>query len=279
MRKRKKAAHFLLLPELSCSPQNEALVSAYLDLGYEVDLFTPGGSCDCSAYDSGVTCKPVEYGRRWLLRNVFLPFWRGYSFFSGTSEDPLAVVGTLSAVHRRPAIALVDEIRSGSYRGLARESWKGLCRLAMRRADLNIVNDASRAELLKDYAHLPSSKKIIVYPSAFYCPPSPINRKLQREAWGLPADALVLGASGIFNLATGADWLIDALKVPGRYGVIQPVGTDPLALFLLRRLEMSSRLYVEAKRLDWRTTWAQAGAMDIGAVVYTNPAPQFQHHR
>ena len=95
--------------------------------------------------------------------------------------------------------------------------------------------------------------------------------------WGVPEDALVVGASGNFNLTAGADWLIDALKIPGRYGVIQPLGTDPLALFLLKRLEMSSRIYVEEKRLDWRTAWAQAAAMDIGVVIYKNPAPQFQH--
>jgi hypothetical protein len=277
MNKAKKAAHFLLIPELACSPQNEALISAYLDLGYEVDLFTPGGSCDSSTYGSQVTCKPVEYGSRWLLSNALLPFWRRYSLFSGTSENPLAMVGVLSAIHRRPAIALVDEIKSGSYRGNARESWKRLCRLGIRRAELNIVNDACRIDLLKGYARLPKGKNIVVYPSAYRCPPPPVDRKLQRKAWGLPEDALVVGASGNFNLALGADWLIDALKAPGRYGVIQPLGIDPLALFLLKQLEMTSRVYVEEKRLDWRTAWAQAAAMDIGTVVYKNPAPQFQH--
>ena len=277
MKKRKKAAHFLSIPELACSPQNEALISAYLDLGCEVDLFTPGGSCDVSAYGDQVACRPVEYGLRWLLRHVILPFWRRYTLFSGTSEDPLAVVGVLSTIHRRPAIALVDEIKSGSYRGNARESWKQLCRLGMRRAELNIVNDEFRIELLKKYSGLPDSKKIIVYPSAYRCPPPPVDRKLQREIWGVPEDALVVGASGGFNLTAGADWLIDALRIPGRYGVIQPLGTDPLALFLLRRLEMSSRIYVEEKRLDWRTAWAQAAAMDIGVVIYNNSAPQFQH--
>ena len=277
MIKGKKAAHFLLSPELACSPQNEALISAYLDVGCEVDLFTPGGSCDVGAYGSRVECRPVEYGNRWLLRNALLPSWRRYSLFSGTSEDPLAIVGVLSAIHRRPAIALVDEIKSGSYRGDARESWKRLCRLGMRRAELNIVNDTFRIELLKKYARFPESKKIIVYPSAYRCPPPPVNRKLQREMWGIPEDALVVGASGGFNLTAGADWLIDALKIPGRYGVIQPVGTDPLAFFLLKRLEMSSRIYVEEKRLDWRTAWAQAAAMDLGVVIYNNPAPQFQH--
>ena len=277
MAKGKRAAHFLLVPELACSPQNEALISAYLDLGYEVDLFTPGASCDIGAYSSRVACRPVEYGRRWLLRNALLPFWRRYSLFSGTSEDPLAIVGVLSTIHRRPAIALVDEIKSGSYRGNARESWKRLCRLGMRKAELNIVNDTFRIELLKKYARLPEGKKIFVYPSAYRCPPDPVNRKLQREIWGVPEDALVVGASGSFNFTVGADWLIDALKIPGRYGIIQPLGTDPFALFLLKRLEMSSRIYIEEKRLDWRTAWAQAAAMDIGAVIYKNPAPQFQH--
>ena len=87
-----------------------------------------------------------------------------------------------------------------------------------------------------------------------------------------------MGASGNFNLSLGADWLIDALKVPGRYGVIQPVGTDPFFLFLLRRLEMSSRIYIEEKRLDWRTAWAQAAAMDIGVVIYNNPSTPISAH-
>src|SRR5262249_9712063 len=135
----------------------------------------------------------------------------------------------------------------------------------------------SRIELLKKYAGLPNGKRIVVYPSAYRCPPAPVDRKLQRATWGVPEDDLVVGASGIFNLTTGADWLIDALKAPGRFGVIQPVATDPLALFLLKRLEMNSRIYVEEKRLDWRTAWAQAAAIDIGAVIYNTPAPQFQH--
>src|SRR5262245_6876391 len=117
----------------------------------------------------------------------------------------------------------------------------------MRRAELNIVNDTSRIELLQKYARLPDNKNIIVYPSAYRCPPPPVDRKIQREAWGVPEDALVVGASGNFNLTLGADWLIDALKVPGRYSVIQPGATDPFVLFLLKRLEMSPRIYIEEK--------------------------------
>src|SRR5262245_4238197 len=101
-------------------------------------------------YDPRVTYGQVEYVRVCILRNAVLPFWRRYSLFSGTSEDPLAIVGVLSTIHRQPAIALVDEIKSGSYRGNARESWKRLCRFGMHKAELNIVNDASRIELLNE---------------------------------------------------------------------------------------------------------------------------------
>jgi glycosyltransferase involved in cell wall biosynthesis len=277
MAKGKKAAHFLRIPELAGSPPNEALISAYLELGYEVDLFTPGGSCDIGAYGSRVECRPAEYGRRWLLCNALLPFWGRYSLFSGTSEDPLAIVGVLSTLHRRPSIALVDEILSGSYRGDARESWKRLCRFGMRKAELNIVNDTFRIGLLKEYAGLPAGKRIIVYPGCYRYPPRPVDRKLQRETWGIPEDALVLGSSGHFDLSSGADWLIDALKIPGRYGVIQLLGMDPFAIFLLGRLEMSSRIYVEEKHLGWQKAWAQAAAMDIGVAIYKNPAPAFQN--
>jgi glycosyltransferase involved in cell wall biosynthesis len=277
MAKGKKAAHFLRIPELAGSPPNQALISAYLELGYEVDLFTPGGSCDADAFGSRVGCRPVEYGHRWLLRNALLPVWRRYSLFSGTSEDPLAIVGVLSTLHGRPSIALVDEIMSGSYRGDARESWKRLCRFAMRKAELNIVNDTFRIGLLKEYAGFSEGKKVIVYPGGYRDPPPPVDRKLQREIWGVPDDVLVVGASGNFNLDLGADWMIDSLKMPGRFGVILSLATDPFVLFLLERLENSSRMYVDGTHLGWRTAWAQAAAMDIGAVIYKHSGPQFQH--
>jgi hypothetical protein len=278
IRKEKKVAHFVRIPELVGSPQNDALIGAYLDLGYGVDLFIPGAPCDVTSYGDRVTYKPVEYGRRWLLRNALLPLWHRYSLFSGTSEDPLAVVGLLSMLHWRPAIALVDEIASGSYRGDAPESWKRLCRLGIRRAELNIVNDTSRIGLLREYARLAEDKRIIVYPSAFREPPPPVDRKLQREDWGIPEDGLVLGASGNFNDGLGADWMIDALKLPGRYGVIQgrKPNSNSFELFLLKRLEVSSRIYIQEWLDDWRKIWSQAAAMDIGIVIYKNPAPQFQ---
>lgn len=272
-----KAAHFLLHLELSRSPPNEALVSAYLELGYGVDLFAPGGDCRTDGYGPAVSSQPVEFGARWLLTNAWQPRWRQYSIFSGTSEDPLAVAGVLSALHRRPAIALADEIMSGSYRGDRPEYWKRLCRWALRRAPLSIVNDESRISLLRDYAGLTPNQQVIVYPGGYRNPPAPVDRFAQRRAWGIPEAAVVVAASGGFNMSGGADWLIEALHEPDLCAVIQPLGIDPLARYLLGRMAGRERVYVEERRLDWHEAWAQAAAVDIGVVVYKNQAPQFQH--
>jgi hypothetical protein len=273
----RRIAHFLLKPELSCSPPNEALISAYLELGYAVDLYAPGGDCRTDYYGAAVSTRGVDYGRRWLLRHAWRPKWSQYSAFSGTSEDPLAIVGLLAAINRRPAIALADEIKTGSYYGDRSERWKRLCRFGMRRAKLNIVNEAERIALQRDYARLSTGHEVAIYPGGYRNPPTPVNRSEQRRKWGIPESALVIGASGGFNLSAGADWLIDALGNPDLYAVIQPLGVDPLSLYLLGRVKGCERAYVEKKRLGWREAWAQAASIDIGVVVYKNQAPQFQH--
>ena len=272
-----RAAHFLLSPVLSNSPPNEALISAYLELGLEVDLYAPGGTCDVEAYGGRVTCHDVSYGRRWLARNVWKPAWRRYSLFSGTSESPLGVVGALAFVTRRPSIALVDEIRSGSYRGNEAESWKRLCRFGMRHASFDIVNDDSRVELLRDYAGLAAKKEVLVYPGGFRDPPRPVDRDAQRRQWGVSNDALVVGYSGVIDIYSGADWLIAAMRCSSSFHVVmQAVDVNPLAGFLLGQIEGRDRMYVQKQRLGWREAWSQAAAMDIGVVIYNNPGPQFQ---
>lgn len=274
----KRAAHFLLIPELACSPPNEAIVSALLELGYEVDLFAPGGSFSTACYDSRVSARPVEYSKRWLLKNAWSPAWRKYQVFSGTSEDPLAVAGVISKLHRRPFFALDDEIKSGSYYGDAPESWKRLCRWAMRHARFNIVNDESRIGLLRDYAGIPAEGDILVYPGCFREPPVPADRAMLRREWGIPEDALLLAASGGFNLSGGADWLLQSvMQDASLYAAIQPLGLDPFARFLLNHIEGRERIHVEERRLDWRDAWASAAAFDIGLAIYHNPAPQFQN--
>ena len=82
--KTKNAAHFLLIPELAGSPPNDAIVSALSELGYNVDLYAPGGDL------------PVEYSSKWILKNLFSYRWRKYDLFSGTAEDPMAVAGALA---------------------------------------------------------------------------------------------------------------------------------------------------------------------------------------
>jgi glycosyltransferase involved in cell wall biosynthesis len=276
MLRTQRIAHFLSTPELSRSPANEALISAYLELGYGVDLYAPG-DCRIDGYGPAVSSRVVEYGRRWLLRNIWRPKWRQFAAFSGTSEDPLAVVGLLSAVYRRPAIALADEIKSGSYYGDRPEYWKRLCRFGLRQARLTIVNEARRIDLQRNYAGLPLYHPVIVYPGGYREPPAPVDRSKQRRTWRIPDDVVVIGSSGGFNLSAGADWLIEALQaIPNVYAVIQPLGVDSLSRFLLCHLSVRDRVYVEQRRLDWREAWAQAAAIDIGIAIYKNPAPQFQ---
>lgn len=272
---RKRAAHFLLIPELASSPPNEALIGGFLEAGLCVDVFAPGG-CDVSGYGPRVQSGHAEYGLRWLAKNAWRPGWRAYSVFSGTSEDPLAVVGLLSALHRKPAIALADEIRAGGYHGPRSPRWKKLCRYGMRRAALTIVNDPCRIALQREYAGLRPEKAVIVYPGGYRTPPAPVDRVLQRRAWGVPDHALVIGYSGTCSMAAGIDWLIEGLDKVDAHAVIQPLGVDPLAQFLLRRLSAGGRLHLEEKRLPWREAWAQAAAFDIGVVVYRHQAPQFQ---
>lgn len=279
-RQKPRAAHFLLVPELLHSPPNRAIIEALLSCGYRVEVFSPGTPGDPSAYGPDVCTHRADYSLRWLSRHLADPRWWRYACFSGTSEDPLAVVGLLAAITRRPSFLLVDEIKSGGYRGNSPEGWKRLCRWAMRQARFTIVNDDSRVELLRDYASLPPEAPVVVYPGCFHQPPAAdhaLRRKL-RQRWGLPQEALVIASSGALNLTAGADWLVQALQEESSlHAVIQPLAVSPLCLFLLGRLGLGSRLYLQHERLDWQEAWRSAVAADIGLAIYTNPAPQFQH--
>lgn len=274
------AAHFLLVPELLYSPPNRAIIEALLSQGYRVHVFSPGTPGDPSDYGPNVQTHRAEYSFRWLSRHLLHPRWWSFRCFSGTSEDPLAVVGLLSAMTGRPCFSLVDEIKSGSYRGNSPERWKQLCRSAMRRSRFTIVNDDSRVDLLRNYAGLARDARVVVYPGCFHQPPQPDPelRKALRGRWGLDQDALVIASSGAFNLTAGADWLVQALQEnTNLQAVIQPLAVSPLSLFLLRRLGLDQRLYLQEERLGWREAWQSAVGLDIGLAIYTNPAPQFQH--
>jgi glycosyltransferase involved in cell wall biosynthesis len=279
-RSKLQAAHFLLVPELLYSPPNRAIIEALLSLGYQVHVFSPGTPGDPSDYGPNVHTHRAEYSMRWLSRHLLHPRWWTFHCFSGTSEDPLAVVGLLSALTGRPCFSLVDEIKSGSYRGNSPERWKQLCRWAMRRSRFTIVNDESRVDLLREYAGLGRDARVVVYPGCFHQPPQPDSelRKALRRRWGLDQEALVIASSGAFNLTAGADWLVQALQEEtSLQAVIQPLAVSPLSLFLLRRLGLDRRLHLQEERLGWQEAWQSAVGLDIGLAIYTNPAPQFQH--
>lgn len=273
-----KAAHFLLLPELAQSPPNEAIISTLLELGCEVDLFAPGTGVGECGYGPRVRMHKVEYGKRWLIRNITGRRWSKYACLSGTSEDPLGTVGFLSFVHRRPSFILADEIKSEQYRGDSPESWKRLCKWAMRRGRFQIVNDQSRVALQREYCGARQQQEILVYPGCFRSPPPAADRSDLRKKWGFTESDLVVGFSGGFNLTAGADWLIASVQGDKSvYVVVQPINVDPIIKLLLRRIGGRERVYVEEQRLSWSEAWAEAACFDIGVCVYRNPAPQFQH--
>jgi glycosyltransferase involved in cell wall biosynthesis len=272
----RRAAHFLLNRELATSPPNEALISIYLDCGYEVDVFAPGALADVSAYGSRVRAQAAEYGYRWIAANAFSPRWLGYSAFSCTTEDPAAVSGMLARLYRRPHIVIADEIRSGSYAGNRSRRWKQICRFGLRSATLTVVNEELRIPLQRDYAGLPADAPIIVYPGCFRIPPPPGDRAALREARGLPRDAFVLCYSGLTSYGGGGHWLAEAMgKVEDLWVLGQIPNLDPLTRELLRRLRGSERLVLEERRLGWREAWSSMAAIDVGMVVYLSDAPQF----
>jgi len=258
----KNAAHFLLIPELAGSPPNDAITSTLSELGYNVDLYAPGGNF------------PVEYSNKWILKNLLSSRWRKYDLFSGTAEDPMAVAGALAWRNRKPSFTLADEIKSGSYYGNRPESWKKLCRWAMRRSNFTIVNDESRIQLQREYAGLSATHKIIVYPGCFReCPP-PGDREALRKKWGVPASGLVIAFSGGLSVYSGFPWTIKALDLkPDAYLVLQAANSDPL----LEEARNRNRIYIEPRRLGWRESWSTMSGVDIGVAIYHHNGPQFQN--
>jgi len=122
---RRRIAHFLFVPELANSPPNEALIAAYLGLGYDVDLYAPGAISEVS--NPRIRTFQVEYGWKWLIRNALRGKWRNYAAFSCTSEDPVAVAAVIARLTGKPLISLADEIKSGTYWGNRSKRWKQLC--------------------------------------------------------------------------------------------------------------------------------------------------------
>lgn len=278
--KKKRAAHFLLIPELLYSPPNDAIINAYLENGYSVDIYAPGVLPGSTSYGNSVRTYQAYYSWIWLFRNIFKLKWAVYACFSGTSEDPLVVVGILSLLFWGKSFSLVDEIKSGSYRGDRSEQWKNICKWAIRRSNFQIVNDESRVRLLREYARIKKESTVIVYPGCFFSIPEKSNgeRRQIREHWGVPTKSFVIGSSGGFNMTAGADWMIETIReMDDIYAVIQPLGVTELSKYLLQSLAFSDRIYVENERLNWREAWRSAQALDVGLCIYTNKAPQFQN--
>lgn len=275
----KRAAHFLLLPELARSPPNDALISALLELGYEIDVFAPGGGADVSDYCAAIRVLPVEYGYRWLARNALSLRWRRYALFSGTTEDPMGVAGNLARLHGRPHITLADEIKNGSYSGNRGHRWKALCRRGMRKSHVTIVNESRRVEIQREYAGMSDKDAFTVYPGCYRKPPESRGASELRTRRGIPLGAPLVCYSGVFNEGNGALWLSRAVEQanPSVWFWAQIGTTGLLTRQLLKRARGGERLVVEDDVLPWREAWASMGAADIGIVVYLQDAPQFRN--
>jgi hypothetical protein len=275
---KKRVAHFLLIPELAHSPPNDAAVTAWLDLGYEVDLYAPGGNFPVKRYGPGVRARAASYGYRWIAGNAISAHWFDYACFSGTTEDPMALVGLLGWLYCRPVITFADEIKSGSYAGDRSERWKRLCRAGMRSSRLTIVNEPVRVTLQRDYAGLPAESKVIVYPGCFREPPAPGGKQQLRTARGIPDHAVVVCYSGVMNLGNGGIWMAELLRsCPSVWVWGQIVNLDALTQGLLQRVEGHERLVLEKDRLSWHAAWSSMAAADIGMVIYLQDGPQFQN--
>lgn len=274
---RRRVAHFLNEPFLADSPPNEAAIHIWRDLGYEVDLFAPGGDFSVEANGAGVRALPAEYGYRWLGRNLAARRWREYASFSGTTEDPMAVAGVLGWAYRRPVITFADEIKSDAYAGNRSDRWKALCRFGMRQSVLTIVNEEERIELQRGYAGLATNAPVTVYPGCFRQTPTMGDRRALRDQYGFPGDALVLVYSGVMNYGNGGLWIAEALALcPSLWVWGQIRNLDPFTHGLLERLEGHERLVLKGELLGWQGTWSSMAAADIGLVVYLQQASQFQ---
>lgn len=279
-KKKKVSAHLLLNPELLYSPPNNAIVNALLEEGYEVHIYSPNLGDTNTEYGEKVRTFLIGYSWRWIAKNIVNWKWKGYDLYSGTSEDPLGIVGLLSFLYQKPSFSLVDEIKSGSYRGDRSEYWKRLCRWGIKRSIFKIVNDSSRVSLLAEYVDIKKTDSIMVYPGCFREPVKTDEniRVAIRQKWGFPSESVIIGSSGGFNMTSGADWLVRYMNEDrSGYAVIHPLGVSDLSMFLLGELRCSDRIYVERKRLSWEEAWIESQGLDIGICVYTNPAPQFQN--
>jgi glycosyltransferase involved in cell wall biosynthesis len=272
------AAHFLLHHELAESPPNTAILHAYDELGVDVHIYTPGADRITDTPFGCTEIFPVSYDYSWILRNLLHWKWSGYTSISGTTEDPMAIVGLISRFHRVPSFTLSDEIKSGSYSGNRNSRWKNLCRNGMAGGRFTIVNDKARIALQREYCGASDDHEIMVYPGCFHNTPPAGDRTRLRAERNIPEDALVLCFSGVSNPGNGGDWLPEILEQnPHLHLWGQFVNLDSDTRNQYENISRPGRVHIEKTRLQWRECWSSMATADIGVVIYTQTGPQFQH--
>jgi glycosyltransferase involved in cell wall biosynthesis len=263
-------------------PSTEAMVRAFVELGFGVDIYCPGdfeSVIDSSDYGDEVAVHPFAYGKRWMARHVNPVSWRRYAAICASTEDPVGVAGPLAMLAGRPFIVLADEIKSGTYYGDRGERWKRWCRLHMRRAKLTVVNDWARIGLQREYAGLDETDPVIVYPNAFLRCPEHMDRDGKRHEWGVPEGAFTLAFSGVFYSERGAEWVIKSMPswADDVHLLLQPGRIDSLTKTLLSELRGSDRIHLRPWERNVLDVWSSISAADAGLVFYLHDGPQFQN--
>ncbi|HVT45426.1 MAG TPA: glycosyltransferase family 4 protein [Thermoanaerobaculia bacterium] len=273
-----RAAYFLLTPDYFGRPFDDGIIRALLAARFEVDLYMPPPLPEQTLYPPQVTCRQVDYRLSWLRENLRPLRWRRYDLLLGCSDLPMAVVGLLGRLARRPTVTACDEIYSGGYEGQARLHWKTLVKSGMHRADLTVITDLVRTALQREYARLPASHPFVEYPCCFADDFDAPDRTEVRRELGIGEDDFVVSMAGRFSPETGALQGLELLdRVTDASLLVQTAGRpDALTDALLRREARRGRLVYAPERLGYRESLRITSAADVSLVVYLSPKPQFQ---
>lgn len=179
--------------------------------------------------------------------------------------------GTFVAVQQLEPPVLPPRTRGryagGVIRGLGlwwyRWKWSGYVRSLGPRATI-CVSDAVRRRLLEDYAFAPH--KTLTIPNGVDLArfqPRPEARRLAREAWGVPPDALVFGSLGRLHPQKGLDVAIEAFSRVAHEGV-----TRDAFLVLVGEGPEREALEAQARALGLAHRVILAGFMATPSVAY-----------
>lgn len=254
------------------------IVSVLDELGYDVHLFSANPP-PAEGWEPVLDWLPVHYTTNWLARHAQPWRWRRYQVFLGTCEIPMAMVGWLSFLARRPSITICDEIFTGTYAGNLGARWKRWARTAMHKACATIITDPVRISLQQEYAGLPESHPFLVCPCAFSRGFTAGDVHAIRQHWGVPDNAFLLGNFGGLGHTWGHEWTLEALPslTPDTWLVWKTSCSDPFLKKILAFLQRGNNLIVDLEHYTWPEVATATAAVEAHFALYLHDGPQFQH--